>query len=349
MWKNIIRITIKVVAFVVIFSLLFLTVQNVLIGDTEKNAARIRGFYDLREDSLDAIFLGSSATYAFWNPPVAWNKHGIAVYSYSSSNQPPILAKYLIEETRKTQPNAAYVINLNTIDCQMNIEWFHMLTDYMPYSLTKLKLINYGRNLFNYTDEEVIELMFPLIRYHDRWADLTVDDFRQKSCPYMAGSSYPEFHKTKDVSGGLNFDCGYQEMPENTKAAMTILLEYIKEKNVKVAFVVMPSATKEKPKIEMVNSCIDFVESYGYDVFDMRYDVEKIGLDYKTDFYNPEHTNVKGSIKMTEYISKYLIKTFDLEDKRGQEEYKDWDKAYEKYYKEFLSKYLTDEEINYQQ
>ena len=347
MWKNIIRITIKVVAFVIIFAMLFVTVQNVLIGDTEKDAPRVRGFYDLEENTLDAIFLGSSATYAFWNPPVAWSKHGIAVYSYASANQSPVLAKYLIEETQKTQPDASYIINLNAIDCQMTVEDFHKLTDYMPNSLTRFKVIEYGRKLFDYTKEETSELMFPIIRYHDRWQDLTKKDFLQVSDPYLSGSSYSLFHKKQDVSGGLGPDCGYREMPEKTKAAMADLLEYIKEKNVKVTFVVVPSGTTEVQQIEMLNSCVDFVESYGYDVLDMRYDVEKIGIDYKTDFYNPKHTNVRGSIKITEYISKHLIKTFGFEDKRGQEEYKVWDEAYEKYYNEYLSEKLTDEEINY--
>ena len=77
---------VKVIAFILIFVVCFFTVQGLLTGDVDtRDYRRIKGFFQQEEDSLDAVFLGSSATYAFWTPAFAYREYGITVYPVSNA------------------------------------------------------------------------------------------------------------------------------------------------------------------------------------------------------------------------------------------------------------------------
>ena len=131
--------------FVVIFWLIFCYVQEVFKHpdhdiDSYKYMA---GFYDIPDDSLDAVYIGSSIGYMFFCPSWAWEHYGIAVYPFASGGQPISAAKYLIEEARKKQPDALYIINIpaylgiganDAVTC-------HLLSDYIPLSEDKLNLV----------------------------------------------------------------------------------------------------------------------------------------------------------------------------------------------------------------
>ena len=58
---------------------------------------------------------------------------------------------------------------------------------------------------------------------------------------------------------------------------------------------------------------------------------EQIGLTIPDDFYDAAHVNINGSVKFTNFLSEYLCNEFALPDRRGQEDYASWEKAYEEY------------------
>lgn len=56
-----------------------------------------------------------------------------------------------------------------------------------------------------------------------------------------------------------------------------------------------------------------------------------MGLDWQHDFYNSKHVNYVGAEKYTDYLVKYINENYELPDRRGDERYKSWEKAYDKY------------------
>ena len=100
------------ILFVVICVAIFLVVQFYLTCPEDyRNNEWIGGFFEEEPETLDAVYLGSSEVYAFFQPPLAWDKYGIAVHNFTSNSQPFEAAKYIIEECRKTQPNAVFIID----------------------------------------------------------------------------------------------------------------------------------------------------------------------------------------------------------------------------------------------
>ena len=71
----------------------------------------------------------------------------------------------------------------------------------------------------------------------------------------------------------------------------------------------------------------DMLKARGYPCLDLMKDYAAYGLNPQRDFYNRNHTNIRGSLKLTEYMADYLAEQYHLADKRGQADYADWDKA----------------------
>ncbi|MBR2698200.1 MAG: hypothetical protein IKE76_06360, partial [Clostridia bacterium] len=92
-------IVLRAVAFWALFALLLYPVTRVFAHYPDyRSYQTIGGFYEEADDSLDAVYLGSSNCYAFWNALVAWHNHGLAVYPYASPDQPFYATEYLVRE-----------------------------------------------------------------------------------------------------------------------------------------------------------------------------------------------------------------------------------------------------------
>jgi len=336
---------IKGIVFVLIFLICFSAVQTVLEYVDERDSNRIIGFFEERENSLDAVFLGSSATYAFWCAPTAFAEHGITVYTYSTASQPLYAAKFLIADAMKTQPDAVYIVNISNVSENYEQHLQKLLIDY-PASVNKFLMTDYLCDMYGLSLSERMEYYFPIIRFHGRWNELTEKDFFPEKDEYKCANVYKTFLATAADVGKYKYDFTTRtDLTEKVTKGLNDLLDYCEEKNVKVLFYVSPQLTS-KSRTAFQNTMIETVEKRGFDVLDLRKHVKYIGLDTKTDYYNKNHTNIHGSIKVTDYISRYLIDNYGFEDKRGQEEYSDWTEAAEKYYKK-ISKYLDKEDYEY--
>ena len=335
---------IKAIAFILIFCVCFFSVQALLSGDSDtRDYQRITAFFEQREDSLDAVFLGSSATYVFWNPAFAYGEHGITVYPLSTARQLLFSAKYLIDDARKTQPDALYIINLVSVETSNNFT--HRILDGYPSTLNKFKMIDYISDMGGYTLTERMEFYFPIIRFHSRWSELVASDFKTDPLLYKGACSYNSFlTKATTVSDSL---WHYEErvpVPAELEQGINDLLDYCEEENVKVLFVVTPQGLKDADKRGQQNTLIDIVTERGFDVLDVTKVTDEIGLDHNTDYYDRYHTNIHGSLKVTDYISRYLIENYGFEDKRADENYSDWSKDTADYY-DFVSDSLNQEDL----
>lgn len=336
---------IKGIAFVLIFLICFSAVTTVLEYVSERDSERITGFFEERENSLDAVFLGSSATYAFWCAPIAFAEYGITVYTYSTASQPLYAAKFLIDDALKTQPDALYIVNISNVSENYEQHLQKLLIDY-PFSINKLLMTDYLCDMYGLSLSERMEYYFPIIRFHGRWNELTETDFFPEKNEYKCANYYKTFLTSAVDVGSFKYDFeAVKELTETVEKGLNDLLDYCEEKNANVLFYVSPQVVS-KSRAAQQNTMIDIVEKRGFDVLDLRECVDEIALNTKKDYYNKNHTNLHGSIKVTDYIARYLIENYGFEDKRGQEEYSDWTEAASKYY-EKISKYLNKTDREY--
>ena len=338
---------IKAVAFLLIFCTCFFQVQGVLTGNEDsRDNRRITGFFEERDSSLDAVFVGSSTTYAFWSAPYAWYEHGLAVYSLSSIMQPIQAARFLIDDAKKRHPDAVFIVNITSVHpegskhSEYDLRFLHGIFDNYPLTLNKYKMMDYLCDLGGHGIKERMELIFPIIKYHSRWNELTAFDFDKKPDSYKTGNTYGSFLKnTEDVTLRSDLEEGlYQSMVE--------LMDYCEKEKIKVLFVVSPQSLDNKERIGMQNTLVEMLEERSFDVLDFRKLDKEAGIDYRTDFYDTEHTNIHGAIKFTNYISLYLKEKYGLENKREDENYSDWEKASVSYF-EKIAKHLNENDMKY--
>ena len=102
------------------------------------------------------------------------------------------------------------------------------------------------------------------------------------------------------------------------------LLDYLKDKDIEVLFVVSPYIEEKEHKM-----CFNYVEKRvkeaGFDFIDANDYREEMQIDYSKDFYNYGHVNIYGSNKYTEFLCKYMIDNNKLVDHRNNPKYKEWD------------------------
>lgn len=338
-WKKLI----KGIAFCLLFVILFAGASRILTSPGDyRNYQWIAGFYEEPDDSLDAVYVSSSTAYAYWNSLVAWDQYGIAVYPYTSNSQHFITTEYLIREIRKTQPDALFIVNTNTIDNgRMSVEKFHHLLDYMPLSLNKLQLTHYLVKTAGLDWESALELYVPLYRYHDRWSDLRVTDLKYRVDGLKGASAYNTYLKTiTDVSDTYTYVDGREPLVEYISEAAVSLMDYCEKENVRILFVTVPRVETEQ-RVKELNELNAMLEARGFDTLNLLEQPELCGLDLKQDFYNKGHTNVHGSIKYTKYLAEYLIAHYGFTNKHGDETYASWDAGYQKY-EDTLVKHILD-------
>ena len=145
--KSVIKKILKPVAFCLILAVLALLVQGKAFKISDvRSYQTFKGYYDEKTDSLDVVYIGQSNVYPFWSAPLAWEDYGITSFPLAIGAMPARSVKYMVEEGIKTQPNALYLINLNTFtDIYFEVSHLHNVTDYMRFSGTKARLIKEGK------------------------------------------------------------------------------------------------------------------------------------------------------------------------------------------------------------
>ena len=275
---------------------------------------------------------------------MSYNSYGITSNNFASSGMGMIAYKYAIEEVRKTQKDALIVLTITPLDI-MNYTALHYLLDYMPMSKNKL---NFIKRYFTYGEENILnslEYFFPLMRLHERWSDLTADDFILDNG--TKGATAHQYYLTyvTDISDELFFSEERKEMPEDWVNIMTDLINYCDEHDEKIVFLLPPRSYSEE-EFTQLNTLIDYISSRGYDVLDLREKAEEIGLDPTHDFYDKRHTNVHGSLKYTDYVINTVAEKYNiqLEHERNEE----WDSAFRNYY-ELIKTNVLDVELDMKQ
>lgn len=335
----------KSVLFVLIGCLIILKVNKMFgISNEYSNHSKmmIQGFYDTEKDSVDMVAIGNSHVYRYWQSAFAWKEKGIATTAFSSSDMPCGAVKNVIAETLKTQSPKLIVIDAtvfnNTNDKPSNK--IYLLTNNMDYSANYFDMVN---NFCDYADLSLADSMpyyLPIIQFHSRWYELGNNDFEQVQKSYLNSCYQENFLKTKVKDKKHKYTDERDEISPGSERALKDLLSWLKTQDVKVLFYVAP-VLRGNAYLGRNNYIQDIVESEGFDFVDFNDEdyFTEFYFDTDNDFQDTNHTNVVGSYKFTMYMSDYLIANYGLEDKRGQDAYKSWDKKAKKYY-DIVGEYL---------
>ncbi|MBQ4282548.1 MAG: SGNH/GDSL hydrolase family protein [Lachnospira sp.] len=328
----------KVVAFLLIFVLGILGIQHLLIPKyvTDiKEGSMIEEYYK-SEKNNDVLFIGSCQFFENISPVTMWEEYGITSYIRGSADQYIWQSYYLLEDALRYETPKVVVMNVHSLSIKKETveeSYNRMTIDGMKWSMSKVNAINASMT----KDETFMSYLFPIVRYHSRWDELTEQDFKYY------------FNKPLVTTKGYLMQVGVR--PLTTKPRVPVLadsefdkenVEYLqkaadlcKEKGIKLVLLKAPSVFPH-----WYDEYDEQVEKFAKDN-DLLYinaieENEIIGIDYSTDTFDyGQHLNVQGAEKFSKYLGKVLDKEYNLADHRNDDNIaKDWNEVSKRYYEE---------------
>ena len=342
MKKNIIKAFTFIAVLCICLMLIF---RGLWLWDDGYSRQVFKAFYDLPDNSVDVVYIGSSAAREFYNASAGYFKEGIACYPLATSNQPVAAAEYLIRESLKSQSPQLFlielraVINKNIFDADIR-----KTTDSMHFSRNRLRLIDalLDQRVAAFPEEKPNkwDYYFSYSTYHSRWEDLTADDFPQGQVVF----GHPYCTDIDPYSESDNSYCT-DTLPVDPyiEDVLQDLFDYCRTLPQEVVFVCSPAILEEDQQRQIMYAG-QLAEQAGFRFWNMNTPetVHQIGLDYALDFQNPAHVNSYGALKVTSYMAKELHDEYQIPDRRGGAQYSVWIDAYMEYLTHLVD--ITDSE-----
>ena len=287
------------------------------MGDIVEGAL-ISEYYKETTDH-DVIFVGDCEVYENFSPITMWEDYGITSYIRGSAQQLIWQSYYLLEETLEYEKPEAVVFNVLSMkyDTPQKEAYNRMTLDGMKWSKSKVDDIRASMM----EDEEFADYVFPILRYHSRWQELTSDDFKylftrrpvSQSGYYMRIDVKPAqtFPKPKKLA---NYEFG-----ENSWKYLEKMRKLCEEKGIQLIIVKAPSLYPAWYD-EWEDQIEEYAKTYELPYYNFLELTDEVGIDFTKDTYDGGlHLNLSGAEKMGAYFGKILREEFQVPDRRNDE------------------------------
>ena len=316
-----VKITCFLLAVIISLSLL----QTYFLRRLDHNSIRLNGYYHEKEESLDVVLLGASEIYTSFSAGLAYNKYGFTSYPFATESITAAGTITALKEIVRTQnpkliliePNAFLYSNTKNEEKEPHIR---KLIDNIPLNSNKIEYINN-----NVEPDEKLEYYMPLIKYHRMWRDYPEPARRVVSTILqdIRGRSILKGYRTttdiynsdvKKINKRIGSETGVLPLNQELERKLRELLTYCVEQDLNVVFVRMPHMVYNKTydRVKRSNRAEQIVNGYGFDYLNLERSWDKIGIDIKTDYYNLDHLNIYGTVKMTNYLGNIIQNDYGI-------------------------------------
>lgn len=308
------------------------------------------GIYYLPDDTLDVLCLGSSHTFCTVAPLKMWKDYGITSYDAASSGCSLWQSYYYLEDVLRTQSPEVVLLEVLTADItEPQDEAFNReVLDDMRWGKAKLGLIRTSCRM-NPQGEYVSGYLFPLLRYHDRWSELTEADYHyfQENGYNLPKGYVALFSRNKEYTfdpSEFEHTDPHAELPEENQRWLDRIRSLCEREGAKLVLFYAPTISKAKGtrSAEVRN----YARKRGLPYLDFNAD-EKLqqaaGIDFTQDIAEDGgHMNYWGAMKFSDYMGSWLTENYDLTDKRKDPAYQSWNDDTEEFSDE-ISAIFTEE------
>ncbi|MCR4807884.1 MAG: hypothetical protein K5857_09435, partial [Lachnospiraceae bacterium] len=301
----------------------YFTLDRILLIKSEDGIEQMQSLYKQPENSIDALFVGSSHIFCHVNTGILWDEYGISGYDLAGAEQPFWNSYYYIKEALKTQRPKVIVLDITTpgirpIDFQP-ANW--LITN--TYGLKRDKN-RYDSLKVSSLKEALPRMLIPLNSTHGRYSDLSEEDFLD----YNNSVNYKGFDpretiipfEAPDISGVT----GRGQLSDKENEYLLKIIEYVKSENIPLLFISSPYVVTAEEQ-EKYNTIFDIADQYDVPYLDFNLMYDEMGLDFAVDIAEVLHLNRTGNEKFTRVLGQHLVADYALPDHRGDARYKSWD------------------------
>ena len=275
----------------------------------------ISQYYD-EAGGHDVIFIGDCEVYANFSPAELWRQRGITAYVRGTSQQLVWQSYYVLEETLQYETPKVVVFNVNAMRYGEPVnEAYHRLTiDQMRWSPAKVGIIQASM-----TEEETfLSYVFPILRYHSRFDELTSEDFE-----YYFKTKQNTFNGYQMNTNVVPLERLPAKRPLANYDFAPVCWEYLnkmadlcQENGIELVLIKAPS--RYPYWYEQYDSQIlQFAQERGLTFYNIQLEEEAIGLDFSTDTYDAGlHLNLSGATKLSAWFADILADNHGCADHR---------------------------------
>lgn len=277
------------------------------------------GFYSLKRNSLDVLFLGSSHAYCGFYPQELYDQTGIRGYNLGSSQQSVMLSRAWLEEALRFQKPQAVVLEAFYLFYPMGTEAsVHKALDYMHLSPVKL------RTMLRLAKEDPVTynpsgFLLPLLRFHERWKELDENDYHYRALMEHAefkgyspvGYAYGKSgYMTLDKAPAQDEDPDFAAIDPAVREEFGTIASICRQNGIRLLLVKTPCLPQywEGGRHRAAQLLAD---QYGVPFYDLNTNElnTAIGYDYPGDSGDTMHANIKGATKITDWLGGILTES----------------------------------------
>ena len=264
----------------------------------------------------DVIFIGDCEVYANFSPMELYRNNGITAYIRGTPQQLVWMSYYVAEETFRYETPRVLVFNVNAMRYSEPVsEAYNRLTiDQMRWSGSKVGIISASMT----EEEQFLSYVFPILRYHSRFDELTEEDFsylfqvrdntfngNQLHTEVVPVGTFPAKRPLPEYQFG---DICYEYLDK-----LRLLCE---EKGTELILIKAPSLYPYWYD-EYDEQIREYAGRYGLSFYNFVERSEEIGLDFTKDTYDGGyHLNLFGAVKLSRYFGDILVEEHGVADHR---------------------------------
>lgn len=290
-------------------------------------------FYDMPENSIDVLVLGSSQAFLNINPISLWQDFGIASYILGGSIQPMWNTYFYLKEALKTQKPKLVVLDAYT--ATINYDYIDdiriIINTYgMKWSLDKIEAI-----CVSSPRKRWLEFLIPIFQEHIHYANLSPADFTKLTGENHKQNIWLGFGCAMGTisfeTPNINPSNSYLELHAKTEKYFRKTIELAVSHDIPILVVKTPYADFSDHHNSIYNSVEKIVSEYDEKFINYNFQYDRIGIDFSSDVADGAHLNYTGNTKFTKILAQDIKEMFDIPDRRGNLQYDIWNNESERF------------------
>ena len=286
----------------------------------------------------DVLFVGDCECYENFSPVTLWEEYGIPSYIRGSAQQLIWQSYYLLEDALRYETPKVVIFNVLSMKYgkPQNEAYNRMSIEGMRWSSSKVNNIKASMT----EDESFLSYVFPILRYHSRWSEISTDDFK-----YYFGvkpNFFGGYYLRADVKPAENVPVGrplvdYQ-FADTCWEYLDKMRTLCQESGIQLLLIKAPSLNPYWYD-EWEQQITDYSEKYQIPYLNFLKEpiLSETGVDFYHDTYDAGlHMNVYGAEKLSRWLGQYLVDHYGLMNRSNEPAMLDeWGELCHRYHAEY--------------
>lgn len=321
MKKSVIRIT----CFLVILTMILWYANKIFKFKYGDGIYSMTKFYELEDNTVDVLFLGSSHAFESFNTGTLWDEYGMSTYVLGGSVQPMWNTYYYLKEALKTQTPKLIVLEgyMTSYTSEFSDDSRIIKNTFgMRWTKDKVDAIKISTPESRYN-----EFLMEYPQYHMRYSELSREDFFvNQGNPFFENwkgfgcNMITTAFEAPDVSDVTERQPLYEKSEEYYRKTIELAIAH----NIPIMVVVTPYAGITAEVQAMYNTASDIATEYGVQFINYNLIYEQIGIDFATDAADTDHLNYRGNVKLSKDVGRLIQEKYGVPDHRGDNDYQTW-------------------------